>query len=215
LDDPTYLSERDLREQLATHIIIGWIHDVDGFGFDGLLGQLIEAAPDELRAHLVWFMGKEYDQAAASDWRDTLWAKMDAYWRQRSDALAAVGTEDQSDELTRFCTWPLAVGASAEYLEPRLHQAIDHLSIGYGIEQLLEYLSQKAEAEPKPCAAILEHLVRRWAADPEVYWIGRELEPTLKGILRSGSHPEHQAARRIIARLLETGRGNFRHLLGD
>jgi hypothetical protein len=107
------------------------------------------------------------------------------------------------------------VNASVEYLEPRLHQAIDHLSVGFGIEQLIEYLSQKAEAEPKDCAALLEHIIRRWADDPEVYWIGRELEPTLKGILRSGSYLDRQAVQRIINHLLMTGRGDFRHLLGD
>jgi len=214
-DTPIYLGERDLREQFANHIVIGWIHDVDGFGFDGLLGQLLEAAPDELRAHLVWFMGKEYDQALEPEWRKTLWAKMDEYWQRRSDALATLGAEDRSEELTRFCTWPLKVDISVECVEARLHQAIDHLSIGYGIEQLLQYLSQKAECEPKACAALLEHTIRRWADDPEVYWIGRELEPTLAAILRNGGRPERQAVEHIIGRLLMTERGDFRHLLAD
>jgi hypothetical protein len=215
LDDPIYLSERDLRGQFAVHIVIGWIRDVEGFGFDGLLGELLRVAPDEVRAHLVWFMGKEYHQALEPEWRKVLWAKMDEYWQRRSDALATLGAEDRSEELTRFCTWPSKVDAPVEYLEPRLHQAIDHLSVGFGIEQLLQYLSQKAEAEPRACAALLEYIIRRWTDDPEVYWIGRELEPTLATILRSGGHGERQAVERIIDRLLMTGRGDFRHLLGD
>ena len=210
-----HLGKRDLSEQFVNHIIIGWIWDLDGFGFDGLLGQLLDIAPDELRAHLVWFMGKEYDQATEPDWRKTLWAKMDEYWQRRSDALATLRPEDRSEELTGFCSWPLKVNASVEYLEPRLHQAIDHLSVGFGIEQLLEHLSHKAKAEPKACAALLEHTIRRWTDDPEVYWIGRELEPTLAAILRNGGRPEHQAVERIIDRLLLTGRGDFRRLLGD
>jgi hypothetical protein len=212
---PIHLGERDLRQQFANHIVIGWIWDLDGFGFDGLLGELLEVAPDELRAHLVWFMGKEYDQALEPEWRKTLWAKMDEYWQRRSDALAMLGAEDRSEELTRFCTWPSKVDASAEYVESRLHQAIDHVSVGFGIEQLLEYLSRKAEPEPRPCAALLERIVRRWADDPEVYWIGRELEPTLAAILRNGGYGERQAVERIIDRLLMTGRGDLRHLLND
>ncbi|MCJ7510395.1 MAG: SIR2 family protein [Dehalococcoidia bacterium] len=215
VDDPIYLSERDLREQFAVHIVVGWILDVDGFSFDGLLGELLRVAPDEVRAHLVWFMGKEYDQATEPEWRDTLWTKMDEYWQGRSDALATLGAEDRSEELTRFCTWPSKVDASVEHFESRLHQAIDHVSVGFGIEQLLEYLSRKAEPEPRPCAALLDRIVRRWADDPEVYWIGRELEPTLAAILRSGGRPERQAVERIIGRLWMTGRGDFRHLLAD
>ena len=211
-DRPVMLDERMAVRPLALHIVVGWIWGIDGFGLDGLLGELLAGASDDVRGHIVWFLGGEYEKADA-EWRGELWRKMDEFWEYRVEALSGLPVTERSEELTRFCSWAKALDVPLEKLESRLNLSVDHLSMGFGIEELLQRFAKRGEHEAAPTARLLDRIVQRWGSDPNVFWIGRELEAAVDAICRAAGPMEIEPIRSIVDTLLKTGRADYREKL--
>jgi hypothetical protein len=185
-------------------IVVGWLWDLEGYGIDGLLGQLATEGKEEARAHIAWFLGREYS-GAGEDWRNKLWPKMDEYWQWRAESLQSLPAREASDELTRFCTWAKDLALPLEEIESRLEFSIQHLSMSFGIHVLLESFAARAASEPAPVSRLLESMVNTWAETPEMYWSSRDIEAVVDALCENAGPDEKQRLERVVDRLLATG----------
>jgi hypothetical protein len=165
---PQLLGDRMLVTRLMEHIVIGWLKDVRGFGFDGLLGDLVDTATDDNLAQIAWYLWKEYGDADV-EFRAQLWPKMDEYWTRRTEALRTLGATERSRELTRLAEWADRVERPLAEMEERLRVSIDHLDRHATMESLLETLAARGADEWEPASRLLERLVDRWAGVTDVY----------------------------------------------
>jgi len=209
---PTYLSDEMMRRRFAEHLVIAWLWDTEGFDFDGLLGELLAVASDEVLAHVVWFLGAEHKKSTG-ELRTKLWQKMDEYWQRRVAELSSIPAAERSEELTRFCVWIEDANVPLADLEARLRLSIDHLTMGFAIDVLVTRFAHSGEIESAPSARLLYQIVSRWSDDPEVFWLGRDLEAAMDSICRGAGPEERETVRLIVDRLLETGRADFREKL--
>jgi len=210
--DLVYLDERIALDRLIDQVVIGWIWDLDGFGIDGLLGQLAAQGKEEARAHVVWFLGSDY-AGAKEEWRSKLWPKMDEYWRWRVDSLQNLAAAEPSEELTRFCAWIKDLALPLEELESRLEFSIQHLSMSFGIHVLLESFVTRASAEPAPVSRLLELMVNTWAETPEMYWSSRDIESVIDALCDSAGDEEKGRLKNVADRLLATSGLDLRQRL--
>ena len=73
-----------LVEPVVDRLVLGWLDGVEGFGFDGVLGEVRAVAPDPERARFVRALGRQYLVAAAVDGVDSeaTARKRDELWRR-------------------------------------------------------------------------------------------------------------------------------------
>lgn len=50
--------DEELQNRLAEHIAIGWMRGLEGFGIEGLAGELAHSPSDSLLAYTAWYIGK-------------------------------------------------------------------------------------------------------------------------------------------------------------
>jgi hypothetical protein len=151
----------------------------------------------------------EHLKAAEGQVEADLWAKMEGYWIFAIQQYLEAEPVEKSDELTWFCSWTAYAPVSLEQLESRLNVSIDHVSRGFGIEQLIDALAERADAEPAVVARLLSRLVGRRMQDLEIYWYGRSLQQVIEGIWKAGDGDVKAIVRRVVDELLRSGMGDF------
>jgi hypothetical protein len=202
-----YFGEHDRMglDALIEHVVIGWIWDVPGYGFDGLLGEMSSAAPDDKRQHIVWYLGSEF-KGAAGEHKELLRRKMLEYWTQRVQASRNLPVVEQSEELTAFSSWPGLFDLSLQEAEEKISATINHLKLGFALKEILEYLADHARSEPTAAVRLLELLVVRWASAEWLRWDYRHLLPVLQTLSDSiTSNEDKERLRSIASRLMEAG----------
>jgi hypothetical protein len=210
-DRPLYFDEHQFVEPFVHRLALGWLHDVEGFGIDGLLGEFLAAAPDQERARFVRLLGRLYRVTAAGDAVDfeSTTRKRDELWRRRAAELGArLPPAERSEELSAFCSWMRHFPRRLRDIEDRVGVSIRHLAGGQGaITDLLEALAARGESEPPPAARILEQLVDRLIGEQELQWgwhrdaFGNALDAICRG---ARPHLRTQV-RRIVDRLMRAG----------
>lgn len=213
-EKPLYLDERRLtRSPFLQHVLIGWIWDLEGFGPDGLLGQLQNVADDEALAEIVSFLGSEYANSSDEEHRKKLWRKMDEYWELRVGAAETLERDDTSQELTRFCAWVRNVDVPLSDIEKRLAVCIDHVEVGFGLYLLLEGLTKRAGSEPAEVSRVLEHVVKKWSTSQEFAWSADKLEETVDALCAAADEDEAPILKRIVVKLHQDAGIDFREKL--
>lgn len=211
-EERLYLDERIAVNPFTDQIVIGWIWNLEGFGIDGLLGELVAEANDEVRARIVWFLGAEYANAD-EEWRRTLWDKMDEYWSWRVESLRSLAIDEPSEELTRFCAWVRDLAIPLDQIESRLQFSIQHFSMYFGVHVLLENLVTRAASETAAASRLLEFTVDTLADTPEMHWSSADLKKALDALCEYAGAQERKAIGTTADRLLAVGILDYREEL--
>jgi hypothetical protein len=208
-EEPLYFSEAGQRGPFVTYLVLGWLNDCQGFGFDGLIGKFTKVAPDTVRAMFVRELGRHFRMSRGQeqlDYDGTL-AKRDKYWSWRIDELGHVlPVSEPSEELSTFCSWQEYPQRSLRSLEPRFVVSIDHLTDGFHAMHLLEYIAARGESEPLPALRLLHRLADHLLTTHKLaLWTeNRELEAALDAACR-GSRPTHRRQVRQLTDVLVRG----------
>jgi hypothetical protein len=213
LDRSIHLDRAELKQALARYLVLGWLYEVEGYDFDGLIGQFVEAAPDADRARFVRQLGRTHRfkrDDSAVDLEDTR-ERRERYWKRRVDALRkTLPVFEPSEELSAFCSWPIHASESLRRLESRLAVSTDHLT-GGDAGALLKIIAIKAEAEPLPAIRLLLRMADRLITTESMqFWIhSRELEAAIASICRS-ARPRHRSEiRKIQDRFVMAGQSRI------
>jgi hypothetical protein len=211
----TYLDGREswIVERFAEHVVIGWLWDLEGFGLEGLLGDLVSTATDKVRAHIAWFIHSDFPELSDAE-RAVRADRLDEYWAFRSERLKSIPFDQKSEELSAFASWPLMLGLSMDKTEGRVNLIVDHVSYGHAYEQIIDYLLGRAAAgEVTAAVTMLDRIVRRWEGSDEIYWSARSLARAIEELLRLSEDEDKRRLRAVISRLAESGVIDLRGLL--
>ena len=211
-EEPLYLDDRRLTKTPFTqHIVVGWLWDLDGFGLDGLLGELLGAADQETLENIVWFLGSQYSDSSDAGQRADLWEKMDVYWQHRVEAARSLTINERSGELTRFCLWVRDTDVPLPAIEERLVFSIAHMEPGLQLYALLEGLTKRAASEPAAVSRVLRNVVYRWSTAPELAWSADKLEEALDSLcaVAVAGEDEAPAIEQIVLKLHQDANIDF------
>jgi hypothetical protein len=201
-------SYQDDRDALGAHLRAAWLRGYEGFGRDGLYGQFIRAVPDETRAHLVTTLAHDLAQAMSSedeDWRRRVLPELDAFWKDRTEALRSVaGQGEAARELSAFVWWLEHVDKGVEAIGDRLNVMAQGLQVGFEIAKLLEYLLRYVDREPEASVRVLRVLADRFVQSPEAVWYIERLPELVSAAWTATSDPSTRAMLRgVVSDLLE------------
>lgn len=218
--EPTYLNERDIKRAVAERLATGWLWELEGFGFEGILGDFTTGASERARADFVWHLGRMHRMKADGTGIDTelTRAKQEEYWLRRVRDLGAIlPVAEQSEELSTFCTWPFYLGQTLQELEERLGVSIDHLAHGAYTHNLLNFIASRAEAEPVPALNLLFRLIDRLQLEQAVgYWNhSRELESAMGALCRAGLTGQREQVLQLADRLERGGLSEYARQLEE
>ncbi len=216
-DEKQYLFD-ELREQfLANHIVVGWLRGLDGFGFDGLLGILLEASTDSLRGHIARYLGRAYFNAIKekdAEWQARLWPLMDALWAQRMRSLRkSLQADEANEELSAFADWLSEVPVAPVDIEERIAFMIDHATHGFVLNYVCKYIRQHAVEQPNVVARLARRIVSKWVNSTGLVWPAEELEPLLQDLWQNGDDEVHRIVQAVISDLLQRLLIDFRSIL--
>ena len=208
-----YLDEHYLIESFVRHLVLGWLHDVEGF--NGVLDEFLASAPDAERARFVRLLGREHLMAKGQDGVDfeATTRKREMFWQRRVTELGTrLPVTERSEELSAFCSWARHYPRPLALLEPRLRVSIEHLANGQdAIDALLETFVARGEAEPLSAARLLGTLVDHLHGDNQLNWgwqrdkFGAAFDAICRGAL-----PRHRVhLRRVANRLLQADVADF------
>ena len=83
------------------------------------------------------------------------------------------------------------------------------MSRGFGIEQLIDALAERADGEPAVVARLLSRLVGRRTQDLEIYWYGKSLQQVIERVWNAGDRDTQAIVRRVVDEMLRSGVGDF------
>lgn len=196
-EHPLYLDERQLAEPFVKHLVFGWLYELVGFGFDGLLGDFVNVAPDAIRAAFVRQLGSQYRVSDGGDEPDisSTEARRAEYWRQRvEDLKVRLPVSEPSEELNAFFGWLKNSVGTLRESEERLNASIDHLPEWHNADELLEFISSHGEREPLPALRLLLRFANRLTGDQKLYLWGHnaKLNSAIEAVCQ-GALPSHRS----------------------
>jgi hypothetical protein len=197
-------TDRTTIDRLLDYVVVGWLVDIEGYGFDGLLGELLDLASDEKRQHMAWYVQSQIK--TAGERAEDFGSKAAAYWQRRVEALKDLPAVDLSGELTEFADWPRLLGMTLAESEERLVLTVEHLKLGFALREILEFIDERAPSEPEASVRLLERIVNRWSGEDWLRWDSRYLLRTLRAVTANvAGGANHERLRLIASRLMELG----------
>ncbi len=204
--EPEYFDGFGDSNRFVQYLVYGWLYDIDGYSFDGLLGDFVGTVPDVERTRFVRILGRTYwhSTGGPSDFAKTI-ARRDEYWKRRvSDFGDDLPINVKSEELSAFCVWTKDLGLTVKVVESRLNVSIDHLSDGTYARDLLVFLAARGALEPLPTLRLMNRLFDRLHTDDKLpLWkhYSPELDAALDAIC-GGAKPSHRNLIRQLANTL-------------
>jgi hypothetical protein len=206
----------EAQKRLSEHIVIGAIRQLEGFGFDELLGHLTANATDELRAHIAWFLWREISDARnreGPDWFDRLWCFMDEYWRRRVETWKAQPEQLAAREAGFLTHWLPLVPVTPRSAEERISLLLQRLDRHHDLEHVIEWLRSFGETECEAVSRLLDKLVKHLISGSEYVWLPNNLEDLLRELWATNNPDARQVVRETVADLLREYQIDFRSIL--
>ena len=147
-------------ERLGEHLAFAYIHGViDLESDDALLSSFYEAAGDDLRGHIGFWLAKvlsELKLEAENPIWQRMWRLMD--WRLK-EAAKSGNVELFREEVSSYMRWLESAPASFSELEPIVRMAIPFLKEGYHKKLVADYLARHAEQFPHEAVEMIYQVI--------------------------------------------------------
>jgi hypothetical protein len=190
-----------------------WRGDLTFEGEDRLLEDFITHAPDSLRGHAMWFIGRSasgWNEAAPTEVFDRLRSLME---RRLTAAEQSASPADFTRELANFGWWftsdkfgdAWSIGMLLRVL--RLTKKIE------GGMDVVKLLAELCPEYPTECVACLGLMVEGDRDNWVLVGVEEDARRTIKIALEGGQPDAVTAARRLVEYLIARGQYGFRNLL--
>jgi len=210
---------KDLQGRFAEHVAIGWLRGLEGFGLDGLLGDLARCAPDQALATVAWYTGKQLQAVnrVDDDRYEQLWAQLKAYWEFRTALLSdSIASDSESRrEADRLVGWLTHIRTTPSSVYEPLRTSIKLVSIGWSLNAATDFLLKHATSDTSAVTDLASAIAQRWAAKPTVVWDSEGYKELLEQIARIGTKSNHHTLKEIVSLLLAAGKADYRSVVAQ
>jgi hypothetical protein len=143
----------------------------------------------------------------------SVWRRSLAYWEARlahHEAQASI-----THELVPIWRWLPAIPVPRHSVADLLARTIAHASLGWEIDQTIEFLATSAEAYPRDATRLLAELGAHASQQLRAAFHVGSTETILKTALHSGDPDAVEFARTFINDVADKGDTGFYHLLSQ
>jgi hypothetical protein len=158
---------RDPSERLVEHLVIYYWRGLITYGEedDSLLDLFYECAGDELRAHVIEFIGRAINQTVALE--ADIATRLQGLWKRRLEEARASPQEHQR-ELTAFGWWFANDSVEAEWRLAHLLEVLGLIGAVQPDYEVVTHLARLVDAHPRESAKALSLMVQ---GDETSWWV--------------------------------------------
>lgn len=194
-------------ERLAEHLMIAYWKKLEEIGKDGeILNIFFNKASVRLRGHAIWFLANVIKEVKLSKESDE-WKRLKALWENRV-------RKARDGELAHFVRWLKYCPEDLDDIFHLVKPIIPHLHLGRGEKDLLEYINEKIETNPRNALIFINELFN---IEESLIHIHFRLDLVKTILTKARKYKDlHEVASRVnqaINRLGEMGYYDLRDLL--
>jgi len=200
-------------ESLANHMMAYYWRSHLTFESDRLLEDFYTSAPDSLRGHAMWFIGRSasgWDEAAPPEVFERLRSLME---QRLTAAEQSVSPSAFTRELANFGWWFTSGKFGEAWSIATLLRALRLTKKTEGEMDVVKLLAQLCPKYPAECVACLGLMVEGDRDDWVLVGVEEDARQTIKIALHGGRLYAVTAARRLVEYLIAKGQYGFRDLL--